>query len=168
MARPGPQFSFEQMATSLRGQASMSETLRRFASSGDVVPYTVNMGAATTAPPGWAGITGFYVRSKDSVFATFTGTYSGAGVGVGAYSMPLPVPNYWNAKNGTVIGQWWATAGASEANGIIRGTAGGGAALSYRTANPGAVTNVGPAAPYAWAAGNILEGWLMYLAAKSA
>lgn len=168
MARPGAQFSFEELSTSLRTQASQAELLRRFASSGDVVPWTAGMGAATTAPPGWAGITGFYVRTKDSVLATFTVTHNGAGNGTGAYQLPLPVPAYWNAKNGTVIGQWVATAGASEANGIIRATAAGPAGLTYRTANPGTVNNMTPTAPYTWAAGNVIEGWLLYLAAKSA
>ena len=102
MARPGAQFSFEELSTSLRTQASQAELLRRFASSGDVVPWTAGMGAATTAPPGWAGITGFYVRTKDSVLATFTVTQLQDGGHRATASIPMPMslarlvnPNDW-------------------------------------------------------------------------
>lgn len=167
MPRPGASFSFETLATSLRGQASQQEITRRLAASGDVVKWDGDMGSSGTAPLGLAGITGFYVRTKDLVFSTFTVTATAAGVGTGVYALPIPVPAYWNAFNGTIMGAWVARRGTNETDGRIIASAAN-PTMTYRTANPGTIINVGPAAPYAWTTGDVLEGWMLYLASKAA
>lgn len=160
MPRPGPQFSFDQMANSLRSQASMAELQRRFTAAGDVVPWAAPMGSSGTAPTGFAGLAGFYIRVKDLVFASFAATFGGS-VGTGNYIVPVPVSVY--SGGGSLTGAWVATRGTNETDGRIMRQA-----LTYRTGNPGTIINVGPTAPLAWTAGDTLEGWMMYLAAKSA
>lgn len=163
--RPGAQFTHEEMANRLRSQGQLGEDIRRIAGTGDLVPWASPMRGSVSDPPCFANLKGHYVRFNDLVYVTFAVSFGSAGVGSGTYSIDLPF-DPWSSSAGP-RGRWRAVQAGQEADGNVMVTFAG-ATMTYRTATPGTPTSMGPAAPFAWASGASIEGWLMYLVSKSA
>lgn len=159
--RPGPQFTHERMANTLRQQSSLSEEVRRFAGTGDLIPWAAPMEGSVSDPACFSGLSGHYIRYNDLVYVTFSVAFAGAGTGSGNYILPLPVEP-WPSSNGP-RGRWRATQGGSEIDGNIMMSSGQ-ATLTYRTSAGVAVpANVSSTQPFGWVAGATIDGYLLYL-----
>lgn len=138
-----------------------SALLNKLADSFDAAwtPFVPTLGAAT--PPGVSSAAGRYKQAGSLIVVRCRLVLSSAGAGT--YTLALPKPS--EATIGAVLGyaRLYRNAGGGSYPmcPVVLQTASA-ANVQYQAAIGGQMSNVGAAAPWAWAAGDVIDAHLTY------
>jgi hypothetical protein len=128
--------------------------------------YTPALTADTTSPSGAMSPTGKYVKIGRFVLALFQFSFgAGFSAGSGAYRVSLPVPAVVNPQTAGGVRLYGAAKGSTMGRVAVANTA----YLTMQYITPqsalgafGTLSNVVHAAPWAWASGDIIDGFVYY------
>lgn len=170
---PKAQFSFTAQEETFRRQQLDTAGLKRYAASGNVVPWEPTL-ASATPPSGYNSaltndanrLRGQYIRTNDK-FETWFSLQCGSSFneGVGGWTMALPSGITLGDTTGEMVwaslGEWHAydTSGAAMSFGTVWINDSGSVRFLTAGASPsGLIKQVGAGFPWTWASGDLFGG----------
>lgn len=172
MSTPGatPTFRFQQLASNLRDRSLADVGMERYAASGDTASLALTLSGSVGGPLS-VDITARQVRINSGVLVEFWGEFAGSPGAFGVAFIDVPI-GVFNSSPSQVHGVWRAEqlSTGNECHGLIVPYITGSGdtfrriRFRYLSSNPGAPTDMGASAPWAWAGGDSIAGQFVALA----